>query len=168
MELSEILTRWSALAAMVGGALVLGCRLSRLAAPPVALRWIWTASYVVFLLHVGFAFQFFHHWSHTAALKVTAERTKETVGVDTGAGLYLNYLFTLLWSADVLWWWCRPASHSNQPGWIDWTFGILFGFMAFNATVVFGGTTARIIGAACMGAVLVLLLVARLVRERRC
>jgi hypothetical protein len=149
MELAEQLTRWSALTALFGATVTLCCRLSRLSVPESILRGLWAASCVIFLIHVGCAFQFYHHWSHADAYEATAVRTRETVGVNTGAGLHLNYLFTAAWLADVAWWWTAPASHHRQPRWLTWTLAAFFGFMAINATIVFGGTAARWVGGGC-------------------
>jgi hypothetical protein len=147
MEFPEIATRWTALAAMAGAAVVLVCRLACVRGGTV--RWIWTISCGVFLAHVACAFQFYHHWSHADAYHSTALRTEQVMGVFSGAGLYLNYLFALLWPADVIWWWNAPAAHVKQPRWLAWTFGIFFAFMAVNATIVFGGMMARIVGGVC-------------------
>ena len=77
------------------------------------------------------AFHYFHHWSHALAF----ERTRQVSGV--GEGIYVSYLFTLLWVADVAWWWLQPDRYAARPAWIDRT---LHGFMLFivlNGTVVF-------------------------------
>jgi hypothetical protein len=166
MQPPELITRWSALVALAGATMVLGCWLGRLSVPGCVRRWVWTVSCALFLLHVGSAFGFYHHWSHADAYEATALRTRQTVGVDSGAGLYLNYLFALLWPADVLWWWLAPALHGIQPRWLAWTFGIFFAFMAVNATVVFGGTTARLLGVVC-GVALILMVVARYFKNRK-
>jgi O-antigen ligase len=163
MELSEIATRWTALAAMIGAAVVVGCRL--LLVRRGLLRWMWTLSCAVFLLHVCCAFQFYHHWSHADAYESTAVHTEETVGVHTGAGLYLNYLFALLWPTDVAWWWRDPVSYAEQPRWLVWTFGVFFAFMAVNATIVFGGLVARIAGAVCVAGILLAVMYGE--RQRR-
>ena len=65
-------------------------------------RWLNTAGLVVFLGHIASAFQHYHQWSHTVAYAETAEQTKEFVGWNWGGGLYLNYLFTLIWLGDVV------------------------------------------------------------------
>jgi len=154
MEFPDLLTRWTALGAMAGAALVLVCRLSLRSMRNEPLRWLWTVSCGVFLLHVACAFHFYHHWSHTDAYETTARRTQEMVGVASGSGLYLNYVFAALWPADVLWWWCAPRSYRERPRWLTWTYGFFFAFMAVNATIVFGGSVARITGCICCVAIL--------------
>jgi hypothetical protein len=46
-----------------------------------AARGIWTAGYLAFLVHLWAAFEYVHHWSHTAAVLETARRTKEFIGL---------------------------------------------------------------------------------------
>ena len=44
-----------------------------------------------------------------------------------GGGLYLNYLFTAVWVADVLCWWRGLAWYAARPRWLDLA---LHGFLA--------------------------------------
>jgi len=77
------------------------------------------------------AFHYAHHWSHAEAVEATRLRS----GV--GEGIYVSHLFTLLWTADVLWWWLRPRGYAARSPWVD---RVLHGFMLFvifNGTVVF-------------------------------
>jgi hypothetical protein len=164
MDLADALTRWTALLALLCAVLAAAGKAGPFDVGDGVLRWLWTVGCLLFLAHVGCAFRFQHHWSHEAAYEATARRTAETVGVASGAGLYLNYLFAVLWPADVIWWWLAPLARSARPRWLTWCWIAFFGFMALNATVVFGGTTARLLGAACC-VFLTLLLLARLLRR---
>jgi hypothetical protein len=101
-------------------------------------RWAWTAGCVLFLAHLGLAFHFLHRWSHASAVAHTAQRTNEVVGLSWGGGVYINYAFTILWVADVVWWWIRAARNEPTPAAAYWTVHAIFAFMFFNATVVFG------------------------------
>ena len=125
-------------------------------------RLAWTAGFSVYLLHVVLAFQFVHGWSHSAAVAHAARRTYEVTGLDWGGGIYINYIFTLLWGADVAGWWIRARQGKPTPAALYWTVHALFAFMMFNATVVFGPPFWKWY-AAC-GAVL--LVAARLVLPR--
>jgi hypothetical protein len=114
-------------------------------------RGVWTAGCVLFLFHVAGAFQFYHHWSHTAAHAATAQRTAELTGFEWGGGLYANYAFTLLWMVDVIWWWRGLDRYETRPRWVHWAVQGFLGFMAFNGTVVFGTPTVRWLGlGACL------------------
>src|SRR5262245_14058765 len=64
---------------------------------------------VVFGAHVICAFQFHHHWSHAAAYADTARQTAELTGWKWGGGLYINYLFALVWLGEVIWLWVHRA-----------------------------------------------------------
>lgn len=100
-------------------------------------RAIWTLGCVVFLVHVASAFHVAYDWSHAVALRETARETAAVTGRETGVGLYLNYLFTLLWVLDAAWWWRGMAAYRDRPAWITASLHGFFLFMAFNATVVF-------------------------------
>src|SRR5262249_45029697 len=83
-------------------------------------RWCWTWGIVCFLVHVGMAFQYYHHWSHADAF----ERTRRISGL--GEGIYFSYLFGLLWAADAAWWWIAPVRYAVRSRWVD---ASLHGFM---------------------------------------
>jgi hypothetical protein len=91
-------------------------------------RWFWTLGWAAFLVHLGMAFHYFHGWSHADAV----EHTRRVSGY--GAGIYVSHSFTLLWTADVVLWWLRPAWYATRPSWVG---GLLYGFMLF---IVFNGT----------------------------
>ena len=44
----------------------------------------------------------------------TARRTRELTGVDAGAGLWLNYLFGLVWLGDLAGWRIRSAPPTSR------------------------------------------------------
>jgi hypothetical protein len=54
-----------------------------------------------------------------------------------GPGIFVSYLFTLVWSIDVLWWMIQPASYSRRPAWIGRVLHAFMVFVIFNATVVY-------------------------------
>jgi hypothetical protein len=99
---------------------------------------LWTLGFVLYLVHVGLAFHFYHNWRHTAAYEHTAEQTREVVGWDWGGGIWLNYLLTACWAAEMAWRW-RPGSAVPRrlPAAMAWAWYGFFAFMAINATVVF-------------------------------
>ncbi|HEV8004305.1 MAG TPA: hypothetical protein VGP63_30860 [Planctomycetaceae bacterium] len=119
-------------------------------------RWAWTLGCAVYLVHVAFAFQFLHHWSHAAAVEHAAHRTLEVVGFEFGAGIYVNYLFTLLWVADVVLWWRRSLAGRSMSPYSYWVVQAIFGFMMFNATIVFGPAFWKWVAAAALVVIVVL------------
>jgi hypothetical protein len=111
-------------------------------------RIAWTVGGIAFLLHVVFAFDAFHHWSHVHAVAETARQTDEVVGWNWGGGLYVNYAFVGLWLLDLGWWWYDPAGYEARPRWIGYGVQGFFAFILFNATVVFKAGWLRFAGIA--------------------
>jgi hypothetical protein len=104
-------------------------------------RWCWTWAVVVFLIHLAMAFHYFHHWSHAHAFA----HTRLASGV--GEGLYVSYLFTALWMADVAYWWLQPRGYADRPAWVDRALHMFMLLIVFNGTVVFEGGFIRWAGA---------------------
>jgi hypothetical protein len=105
-------------------------------------RKAWTLAWLAYLIHMALAFHFVHGWSHAHAF----ERTRQESGV--GEGLYVSYLFTLLWSVDVIWWWVAPLAHQRRPRWIGAVLHGFMLFMVFNGAVVFAAGGMRWAGVA--------------------
>jgi hypothetical protein len=91
-------------------------------------RLCWTLAWAAYLIHLAMAFHHYHSWSHSHAM----EHTRDVSGV--GEGIFVSHFFTLLWTADVLWWWQRPEGYAQRSPWIG---RVLHGFMLF---VIFNGT----------------------------
>lgn len=127
-------------------------------------RLLWTAGCGLYLLHVAAAFHYEHGWSHAAAVRFTAERTRAVTGLDFAGGLYVNYVFTAGWIADTARLWLCRVSAGETCGWLtqdrsaSWQLRTrlgsatrwlaigwygLFVFVAFNATAVFATGTVR-------------------------
>ena len=146
MAWGEWLTRWTVRVALC---LYVAAVAVRLAAPGRrrAARFLWTLGCALFLAHVACAFHVFHGWSHGHAYRETARQTRELTGVDWGGGLYLNYLFTLVWVADVAyWWWGGLYVYDRRPRGVAAALHLFFAFMAFNGAVVFATGATRWIG----------------------
>lgn len=70
---------------------------------------------------------------------------------ELGGGLYFNYAFTAVWIADALWWWRAGLDgYRARSRWVTGAVHLFFGFMFFNATVVFGSAFMRWFGVASM------------------
>jgi hypothetical protein len=115
-------------------------------------RWCWSLACAVYLVHVGVAFHYAHGWSHEQAVR----HVRDVSGV--GEGIYASYLFTLLWTADVVFWWLSPGCYAARGPWIDRLLHGFLAFMIFNATVVFETGFIRWAGAAGFTALGLLLL----------
>jgi hypothetical protein len=109
-------------------------------------RLAWTIAWLLYLAHVACAFNFYHHWSHSAAYEDTSRRTAALLGMHWGGGIYFNYIFTVVWMMDVIWWWRGLAPYRNRPRWMNASVHAFFAFMFFNATVVFAAGPVRWLG----------------------
>jgi hypothetical protein len=100
-------------------------------------RLCWSLACLVYLVHVALAFQYYHGWSHTEAVRhVEAES-------GFGPGIFVSYLFTLAWTADAAWWGLRPADYARRPGWIGWSLHGFLAFVIFNGSVVYASGPVR-------------------------
>ncbi|MGK0188228.1 MAG: hypothetical protein ACI9R3_004020 [Verrucomicrobiales bacterium] len=96
-----------------------------------------TSGCVLYLIHVLAAFGVFHSWSHGDAYQFTAEQTEQLVGWRWGGGLFVNYLFTTVWLAELIAGWIAPQVYRTRAAWIDLSIRIFFAFMIANGAVVF-------------------------------
>lgn len=94
-------------------------------------RWCWTLAWAAFVIHVGVSFHFYHHWSHQSAFQHV-----EAVS-HFGYGIYISYLFTILWTADVVWWWLEPNRYALRLHRIGWLMHAFMAFIIFCGTVVY-------------------------------
>lgn len=94
-------------------------------------RVLWTCAWFTYLVHVAMAFHFVHGWSHAHAMR----HTEAVSGL--AEGIFVSHLFTLVWTADVLAWWSRPAWYADRPRGMDWLLHAFLGFVIFNGTIVF-------------------------------
>lgn len=165
MQPGELLTVWTARGAMLVYMAFLWNRTARKpgSAWPVSDRWLWTLTAVLHLVHVFCAFQFVHHWSHSAALHATAEQTAELTGLADGRGLFLNYALTALWPLDAFSRWLPRTGSQPRLKWFQRGTECFVLFMAFNATVIFGRPETQLVTSLLS---LVLLLRWRIRRQR--
>ncbi len=111
-------------------------------------RWIWSLGCLAFLAHAASSFQVFYDWSHATAVSETARQVREVTGRDIGAGIYFNYLVTLVWFVDAAWWWRDEAGYRQRPKLAVLLAHGFFLFMIFNATVIFETGPVRLLGLA--------------------
>jgi hypothetical protein len=96
-------------------------------------KFVWAAGAVLCVIHVVTAMAAFHDFSHVDSMRHTAEVTARVVGLNWGGGVYINYLFTVVWCVDALRQWHGPPDR-RTPVWIQ----VFMAFIVFNATAVFG------------------------------
>lgn len=126
-------------------------------------RSIWTAGIVLALVHVALAFQLVYAWNHDAAVAATVQQAADRFGRGWRGGIYVNYVFLAIWSADACWWWLAPATRRSRPAALETARFALFAFMFINGAVIFASGIGRLIGIAAVGVALA----APLARPRR-
>lgn len=114
----------------------------------------WTLGAIATVVHTLLAFHVHHAWSHAAALADTARQTAVVTGLEWGGGLYVNYVFVVLWMADVGWWWLAPGAFARAPAWLDGAIRLFLWVMFVNGAFVFVRGPMRWAGAAAAVAVL--------------
>lgn len=117
-------------------------------------RWSWTVGIVLALVHAWLAFEYVYDWSHRVAADETLRLATSRIGVGWAGGIYVNYAFLAVWTADVCWWWMSPASHAGRGPRLEASRRAFFLFMFLNGSVVFASGVSRIIGAISVGSVL--------------
>lgn len=133
---------------------------------PLARR-AYALGWLLYVLHVVAAFHFRHGWSHAAATENVSAQSLATAGVDSGFGIWLNHLFTLVWTMDLADWWLRgDAAHAGRPRFAAIGIHAFMLFIVVNASIVFPAGPTRVAGIA-IAAVLVLLTMRRWSSSRR-
>jgi hypothetical protein len=124
-------------------------------------RFAWTAGALAMIVHSAAAFALFYGWNQAAALAATAAQTAALTGLDWSGGLYVNYAFVALWTADSMWWWLSPAGYLRRPATLDWSIRFFFYFMMLNGAVVFADVWMRVLGMLAIGVVTIAWLMKR-------
>ena len=97
----------------------------------------WTLGCALSLAHVVAAFQTTYHWSHEAAVRETARQTQALFGLNWGGGVWFNYVFTLIWTADALWWNVSPQTRDKRPRWLNTAIHSYLAWMFVNGAIIF-------------------------------
>jgi hypothetical protein len=164
MTPGELVTRWSILMALLCYAAAVGAQLSSSGRMNLLreARLAWTAGCVLLWAHLGAAFHFYHHWSHSLAFEDTARQTEELLGFAVGEGVYVNYLFAAVWTADAAYWWLAGLRrYTARPRWITVTVHAFLFFIAANATITFRTGSMRRAAVAILLALAALAFVSR-------
>ena len=99
---------------------------------------LWTAACCALLVHVVAAFEWAHHWSWVAAAAHTTQETERVVGTSTGVELPVNFVFAIWWAADCIVRWQARSQQRQLARSYNVLVQIVWAFLFFNATVVFG------------------------------
>jgi hypothetical protein len=163
MSNGDWLIAWSIRWAMLAFFVVLAWLVSRPSGQALNFNWklVWTAGFLLSVLHVLAAFHFVHHWSHREALLATAVETQQKLGFDYGIGVYFNYLFLAVWGLDILYAWCPVKWSSKFVERLVMAGRCYLLFIAFNSLVVFESGWLRIFGAVASALILGIAMVFR-------
>jgi hypothetical protein len=116
-------------------------------------RWLWTMAAMLMLVHSVAAFGTIYGWSHTTAVEATARQTRAVTGFESGAGIYVNYAFLVVWLSDVVWWWRAPESYTRRSAGLSrFVHGFVW-FMFLNGAVIFADGWMQGLGVAAVTAV---------------
>ena len=139
-------TIWAALVLYVIGEFGRSLRPS-----PSWTRPVWILGSICYVCHVISAFSLHHHWSHSAAYVYTATTTYNFLGIDSGLGLWVNYVFTAIWIGEGLLpdrWGLTVNRRLNR------VVRSVFLFMIINGAVVFVAGPQRWFGLLLVAALL--------------
>ena len=110
----------------------------------------WALGLALCAIHMALAMSVRYAWHHEAAVLETAAQAAAVYGITWRGGLYVNYLFLIVWGGDTAWWARSPASYAARPSWQTRTLRIFYFVILFNATVVFASARGRVAGIALM------------------
>ena len=106
------------------------------------------------IVHIFIAMGMRHSWQHDAAVAATAQQTEQVFGVAWGWGIYINYLFVVVWGLAV-----PGFLGSGVPGfgvprvpgfWVR-VARVFFLIVIANAAIVFAVGWRRVLGVAIVG-----------------
>ena len=106
---------------------------------------------ILFVAHALLAFGTHYEWSHATGYAATAAQTAELPGLNWGGGLYVNYLFGLVWLGELVWGRRNPESYAHRSPSVEWTVRGFFLSMILNGAVVFVPGPQRWLGVALVG-----------------
>ena len=105
--------------------------------------------WLLFALHVCFAFRDHYQWSHELAVETTAQQTLDVTGIETRLGIYVNYLFGVAWLFHELRSWSSRVEKRHE-GSLFWCFHLFVQFMLLNGAIIFAPPGMRFLGVTLM------------------
>lgn len=120
---------------------------------PRWVTWANASGLALCVVHIAIAMGSVHGWSHAAAAEATALQTDSVYVLRWGGGLFVNYLFVIVWAGEA---WSRTrASRSVFAGAAaTWALRIFYAIVVFNAAVVFARGSMRAAGLVLVAALL--------------
>ena len=132
-------TIWISLAFFVAGQH--GYRLARLPG------WVHAANAIglaLCVIHIALAMGSVHGWRQAAAIEATAIQTESVYGLRWGGGVFVNYLFVVVWALEA-WWRTRTRAFADSR-FARWLLRTFYAVVVFNAAVVFARGSMRMAG----------------------
>ena len=91
----------------------------------------------IMAIHIVCSYGIAHEWSHQAALDHTANETLDVVGVAVPHGVYVNFLFLIVYVANGVWRFRLGASRMRRPQVVAIAIDCFLDAIVLMATVVF-------------------------------
>lgn len=124
---------------------------------PAAVGWPWRLSAIglaLAIVHTFLAFGIVHGWSHDDAVLNTARQTEAVFGQAFGAGVYVNYLFFVVWGVDLAAW-RRTGGVAHRSIAAAVALQAFYLVIILNAAVVFAAGARRAAGGLLVAALVV-------------
>ena len=106
----------------------------------------WLIGSLLSLLHGLATMAYYHQFQHALAYQDTAQQTEQAIGVAVGIGIWLNYLFIIVWILDALWMNGLAKGYFSRLRAFNWMIYGFLGFIAFNGAIVFESGPVRWVG----------------------
>ena len=141
---------WAIRISMILMVVVLAAEMRGAKSTSLAIALPWFSGALLALAHSIGAMMTFHHGSQLAAFESTAKQTEQLLGLRFGAGLYVNYLFVIVWLADAAIRLLLPKCYPGFPNWYRYVVTGFLVFIAINGAIVFQAGWTRYIGIGCL------------------
>ncbi len=96
------------------------------------------------VVHIAIAMGSVHGWRHAAAIDATAIQTESVYGLRWGGGVFVNYLFVIVWALEA--WWRTRTRAFSESRFARWLLRTFYAVIVFNAAVVFARGSMRMAG----------------------
>ena len=141
---------WAIRFSMIAMVVVLAAEMRGAKSTSLAISLLWLSGAMLALAHSIGALVTFHQGSQLAAFESTANQTQQLLGFRFGAGLFVNYLFVIVWQADAAIRLLMPKRYPDFPKWVRYSVTGFLVFIAINGAIVFQGGVTRYVGIGCL------------------
>jgi hypothetical protein len=121
-------------------------------------RWsrrAWTIGVVLCAIHMSIAMAVRYGWSHQDAVRATTAQAAAVYGFSWNGGLYVNYVFLLIWAGETAWWRIAPRTYRSRGAALVWLLRAFYFTIIVNAVVVFARPVMRPLGMVLIAALAV-------------